>query len=156
MNKIYNGALMKNHLFFLVFLILFFSGCETLKTHSLSADLRNGCGNMEILTIDANVDGVKKSIVEEQAFTIIQSYLSYASSQCKNTYNLEIKMYDRSFLSDAEFLHSLFISFFIYDKEGNAVAVVSEYSTGKESFQSPEVQEKFIKKCISKVIEMRL
>ena len=44
----------------------------------------------------------------------------------------------------------------IYDKEGNAVAVISEYSTGKESFQSPEVQEKFIMKCISKVIEMRL
>lgn len=133
-----------------------FSGCASIKTHSIAADLRNGCKNMQVSSVEVDVDGSRNAIFEEQAFTIIQGCLSSITVEDKKNYGLEIKMYDRSFLSDAAFLHSVFISIFIYDGENNPVAVISEYSTGKDSFQSPEVQEKFIRKCIYKINDLRL
>ncbi len=147
---------MMNRIVILLLSIFLFQGCMTFRSTSVTADFRKTNGNISIYEISSDIDGQKNLILEEQVRVIAQSHIDQIAADIIGSYSLKIKLYEKSYFLDSDFIHSLFISFSLYDRESNPIAVVSEYSTGNYSFMSPDIQDKLIKKCIEKIKTLEL
>ncbi|WP_407399159.1 hypothetical protein [Treponema sp.] len=131
-------------------------GCMTFKTQLLSAELKDNNDRICISSVESDLDGMKNFAVEEQMMAIGNCLFEKSNRQNKEPLTLKMKIFEKSFFIDGNYVHSLFLKCSLYDEDCNEVAVLSEYSTGMETFYSPEVQEKFLRKCLSKIEAMSL
>lgn len=148
---------MKKYYFLLIsFLGLLIFSCNTTKTHSISTDYRYENNKIQIDSVDVCINGITNLEIEEQVRTITESLIKNEIMESQRVLSLEIKINEKSFFSETNFLHSLFLVCTIYDENNNKIATISEYSTGKDTFQAPDIQEKYLRKCILEIKEMKL
>ncbi|MCQ2241447.1 hypothetical protein [Treponema sp.] len=135
---------------------MFFSSCMTSRAHLLYSDIKSENLNFKISSIESDFDGMKNPVVEEQVAVIAKSLIDSAGMKNRVPVNLEIKIFEKNYLCDIQYVRSIFLCCSLFDEDDNELAVFSEFSTGNDTFNSPSVQEKFLKKCIAEIKKMEL
>lgn len=105
---------------------------------------------------NAYMDSVKDGILANQTESIVRSLLEKINSGNVNKDDSEIvvvdiNVYEKSYFSDTSMVHSLYIQCSCFDGNGERAAEFSEFTSGKETLNSPVVLEKYLGRTFARL-----
>ncbi|MDR3191867.1 MAG: hypothetical protein LBT87_02245 [Treponema sp.] len=105
--------------------------------------------------IQVTIDRVREEGIAEQVETIIQTWLDRKQNYDLKTDRplfLDLTMEQRSFIRNAEFYNTIYISCVLRDEEGTVYARENEYITGRRNLVTSLEQYRIMKRIMGKLL----